>query len=232
MSTCDPTEKVHYIIHFTVWQLTRSMTLALDVPKIGTILWTSDNLERLWANIFPRIHKMIGRKIQSILVFDQSAGHQSPSDTSLSLRKQHILCLRWGRDIRANFVLASQYQTWLWMAVYYFNPLSNFHFGCFNQPALQIIPHQKLKILFIIRLQIKKLLSVAISPISTFPWRQQAYNKAPHPVGPASTSIFLYYHRISLINHFCCKKPVTNSTNQHWGPRNQVLIISLVKKPF
>uniref|UniRef100_A0A803RAX9 Uncharacterized protein n=1 Tax=Cannabis sativa TaxID=3483 RepID=A0A803RAX9_CANSA len=33
----NPADKVHYIVRFRDWRLTHLVTLALDVPKIGTI---------------------------------------------------------------------------------------------------------------------------------------------------------------------------------------------------
>lgn len=36
-STRNPADKVHYIVRFRDWRLTHSVTLALDVPKMGTI---------------------------------------------------------------------------------------------------------------------------------------------------------------------------------------------------
>ena len=37
MPTRNPADKVHYIVRFRDWRLTHSVTLALDVPKMGTI---------------------------------------------------------------------------------------------------------------------------------------------------------------------------------------------------
>ena len=37
MPTRNPADKVHYIVRFRDWGLTHSVTLALDVPKMGTI---------------------------------------------------------------------------------------------------------------------------------------------------------------------------------------------------
>jgi len=45
----NPTDKVHYIVRFRDWRLTRSVTLALDVPKIGTIGSGEFNNRRLLA---------------------------------------------------------------------------------------------------------------------------------------------------------------------------------------
>ena len=49
MPTCNPADKVHYIVRFRDWRLTRSVTLALDVPKIGTIGSGEFNNRRLLA---------------------------------------------------------------------------------------------------------------------------------------------------------------------------------------
>ena len=35
-STHNPADKVHYIVRFRDWRLAHSVTLALDVPKIGS----------------------------------------------------------------------------------------------------------------------------------------------------------------------------------------------------
>lgn len=37
MPTRNPADKVHYIVRFRDWRLAHSVTLALDVPKKGTI---------------------------------------------------------------------------------------------------------------------------------------------------------------------------------------------------
>lgn len=37
MPTRNPADKVHYIVRFRDWRLAHSVTLALDVPKTGTI---------------------------------------------------------------------------------------------------------------------------------------------------------------------------------------------------
>ena len=37
MPARNPADKVHYIVRFRDWRLTHSVTLALDVPKVGTI---------------------------------------------------------------------------------------------------------------------------------------------------------------------------------------------------
>jgi hypothetical protein len=39
MPARNPADKVHYIVCFKDWGLTHSMTLAPDVPKIGTLGW-------------------------------------------------------------------------------------------------------------------------------------------------------------------------------------------------
>ena len=49
MPPCNPADKVHYIVRFRDWRLTRSVTLALDVPKIGTIGSGEFNNRRLLA---------------------------------------------------------------------------------------------------------------------------------------------------------------------------------------
>ena len=49
MPACNPADKVHYIVRFRDWRLTRSVTLALDVPKIGTIGSGEFNNRRLLA---------------------------------------------------------------------------------------------------------------------------------------------------------------------------------------
>lgn len=37
MPARNPADKVHYIVRFRDWRLTHSVTLALDVPQMGTI---------------------------------------------------------------------------------------------------------------------------------------------------------------------------------------------------
>ena len=49
MPACNPADKVHYIVRFRDWRLTRPVTLALDVPKIGTIGSGEFNNRRLLA---------------------------------------------------------------------------------------------------------------------------------------------------------------------------------------
>ena len=49
MPACNPADKVHYIVRFRDWRLTHSVTLALDVPKIGTIGSGEFNNRRLLA---------------------------------------------------------------------------------------------------------------------------------------------------------------------------------------
>lgn len=45
MPTRNPVDKVHYIVRFRDWRLAHSVTLALDVPKMGTL--GSGELERV-----------------------------------------------------------------------------------------------------------------------------------------------------------------------------------------
>lgn len=49
MPACNPADKVHYIVRFRDWRLTRSVALALGVPKIGTIGSGEFNNRRLLA---------------------------------------------------------------------------------------------------------------------------------------------------------------------------------------
>ena len=37
MTARNPADKVHYIVRFRDWRLTYSVTLPLDVPKMGTV---------------------------------------------------------------------------------------------------------------------------------------------------------------------------------------------------
>ncbi|PPR94748.1 hypothetical protein GOBAR_AA25922 [Gossypium barbadense] len=47
-------DKVHYIVHFRDWRLTHSVTLALDVPKMGTIgSGEFNNIDAWWHSSFP-----------------------------------------------------------------------------------------------------------------------------------------------------------------------------------
>ena len=45
----NPADKVHYIVRFRDWRLTHSVTLALDVPQMGTIGSGEFNNRRLLA---------------------------------------------------------------------------------------------------------------------------------------------------------------------------------------
>lgn len=49
MPARNPADKVHYIVRFRDWRLTYSVTLALDVPQMGTIGWGEFNNRRLLA---------------------------------------------------------------------------------------------------------------------------------------------------------------------------------------
>lgn len=49
MPTPNPADKVHYIVRFRDWRLAHSVTLALGVPKMGTIGSGEFNNRRLLA---------------------------------------------------------------------------------------------------------------------------------------------------------------------------------------
>ncbi len=49
MPSRNPADKVHGIVRFRDWRLTHSVTLALDVPKMGTIESGEFNTRRLLA---------------------------------------------------------------------------------------------------------------------------------------------------------------------------------------
>lgn len=49
MPARNPADKVHVIVRFRDWRLTHSVTLALDVPKMGTIGSGEFNTRRLLA---------------------------------------------------------------------------------------------------------------------------------------------------------------------------------------
>lgn len=50
----NPADKVHYIVRFRDWRLTHSVTLALDVPKMGTIgSGESNNRRACWHSSLP-----------------------------------------------------------------------------------------------------------------------------------------------------------------------------------
>jgi hypothetical protein len=55
MPTRNPADKVHYIVRFRDWRLTHSVTLALDVPKMGTVLSGRVNsiIDACWHSILP-----------------------------------------------------------------------------------------------------------------------------------------------------------------------------------
>jgi len=69
-STHNPTDKVHYIVRFRDWRLTHSVTLALDVPKMGTI--GSGELENRQTSVgipaFLLFSGPIRKRIQYLLV--------------------------------------------------------------------------------------------------------------------------------------------------------------------
>jgi hypothetical protein len=50
-----PADKVHYIVRFRDWGLTHSVTLALDVPKMGTVLSGRVNsiIDARWHSSLP-----------------------------------------------------------------------------------------------------------------------------------------------------------------------------------
>jgi len=55
MPTRNPADKVHYIVRFRDWRLTHSVTLALDVPKMGTVLSGRVNsiIDARWHSSLP-----------------------------------------------------------------------------------------------------------------------------------------------------------------------------------
>jgi hypothetical protein len=69
-STRNPADKVHYIVRFRDWRLTHSVTLALDVPKMGTI--GSGELENRQTPVgipaFLLLSGPIRKRIQYLLV--------------------------------------------------------------------------------------------------------------------------------------------------------------------
>ncbi len=68
--TSTPTDKVHYIVRFRDWRLTHSVTLALDVTKMGTI--GSGELENRQTSVgipaFLLLSGPIRKRIQYLLV--------------------------------------------------------------------------------------------------------------------------------------------------------------------
>jgi len=73
-STRNPADKVHYIVHFRDWRLTHSVTLALDVPKMGTI--GSGELENRQTPVgipaFLLFSGPIRKRIQYLLVVNRT----------------------------------------------------------------------------------------------------------------------------------------------------------------
>lgn len=73
-STHNPTDKVHYIVRFRDWRLTHSVTLALDVPKMGTI--GSGELENRQTSVgipaFLLLSGPIRKRIQYLLVLNRT----------------------------------------------------------------------------------------------------------------------------------------------------------------
>ena len=73
-STHNPADKVHYIVRFRDWRLTHSVTLALDVPKMGTI--GSGELENRQTPVgipaFLLFSGPIRKRIQYLLVVNRT----------------------------------------------------------------------------------------------------------------------------------------------------------------
>jgi hypothetical protein len=55
MPARNPADKVHYIVRFRDWRLTHSVTLALNVPQMGTILSGGVNpiIDACWHSSLP-----------------------------------------------------------------------------------------------------------------------------------------------------------------------------------
>ena len=55
MTARNPADKVHYIVRFRDWRLTHSVTLALNVPQMGTILSGGVNpiIDACWHSSLP-----------------------------------------------------------------------------------------------------------------------------------------------------------------------------------
>lgn len=70
MSTPNPADQVHYIVRFRDWRLAHSVTLALDITKIGTI--GLGELESRQASVgiptFLPLSGPIRKRIQYLLV--------------------------------------------------------------------------------------------------------------------------------------------------------------------
>ena len=53
MPACNPADKVHYIVRFRDWRLTRSVTLALDVPKLVLSGRVNSIIDACWHSSLP-----------------------------------------------------------------------------------------------------------------------------------------------------------------------------------
>lgn len=80
MPTRNPADKVHYIVRFRDWRLAHSVTLALDVPKTGTI--GSGELENRQTSVgipaFLLLSGPIRKIIQYLLVVNIWIGRTGP----------------------------------------------------------------------------------------------------------------------------------------------------------
>jgi hypothetical protein len=53
MPARNPADKVHYIVRFRDWRLTHSVTLALDVPKMGPSGGVNSIIDACWHSSLP-----------------------------------------------------------------------------------------------------------------------------------------------------------------------------------
>ena len=96
MPARNPADKVHYIVRFRDWLLTHSVTLALDVPKMGTIV--SGELDMLaFQASFSFQGGPIRKRIQCLLVVLNRTNR--PPLISLLRNKTIRMCIIHIRDI-------------------------------------------------------------------------------------------------------------------------------------
>ena len=95
MPTRNPADKVHYIVRFRDWRLTHSMTLAPDVPKMGTVLSGRVNsiIDACWHSSLPSAYPK-GKRIQYFLVVNIGIGQTAPW---ISLLRNKTIRIRLGQ---------------------------------------------------------------------------------------------------------------------------------------
>ena len=98
MPTPNPADKVHYIVRFRDWRLTHSVTLALDVPKTGTI--GSGELENRQRSVGISASLLLSgpirKRIQDLLVLNIRIGRTN-RPPRISLLRNKTISIRLGQ---------------------------------------------------------------------------------------------------------------------------------------